>query len=334
MKKYIKWAVGAVIIALLFSFPRLFNDRYFIQIATMMGIISIASLGLNLIFGYTGQISLGHAAFYAIGAYSAVIAENWTGLSFWLATPLAVAVCALVGLTVGVPILRLRHHYLAMATLGLGIIVEVILTQWSDVTGGAVGIFNIKRPVFAGEELAETGYYYLVLAALLLSLTFVSNLINSRVGRALIAVRENEDAAGSLGINIARHKNIAFVISTAMAGLAGSLYAHLNQFISPETFTMRQSIQFLAMIVIGGLGSNAGAIVGAVTLTILPELLYGFEDYSLIVYGIILLLFMIFLPDGLIGLYHKLSGLKTFAVPQNNQPELAGKAEEYGKGVG
>jgi branched-chain amino acid transport system permease protein len=261
------------------------------------------ALGLNLLFGYTGQISLAHASFFAIGAYTSTLLEVNTGLSFWLSTPMGILMAALIGIIVGIPTLRLRDHYLALATLSFCMVTQLFLVNTKDLTGGSEGVMGIRNPAFFGYVLKGTPYYYLVLILTLLIFIVIRNLVNSRVGLALETIRENEEAAASLGVNILYYKVMVFALAAGFAALAGSLYAHQALFISPETFGIMLSIEVLIIVVVGGLATNEGAVIGAIVMTLLPEFLYKFEEHRLLVYGVIMLLIVIFAPKGIVGLF-------------------------------
>jgi branched-chain amino acid transport system permease protein len=300
---------GMGILALLILFPLVVKDPYSLHLANMMAIMSLMCLSVNLIFGYAGQIALGNAAFFGIGAYCAALLEIHAGMSFWLSTPIASLLAFAIGYLIGVPTLRLKHAYLAMATVAFNLIFDVVVTNWTDLTSGPAGLVNIPKVTFFYRPLVGAGYYYLCVSSLLLCLLLCRNLINSRVGRALLAIREQEEAASSLGVSTSHYKVVSFGLSAAFAAWAGSLHAHLLSFVSPEPFRVNYSVLFLFMVVIGGKGSNMGAILGAIALTLLPEFLHGFEDYSLLVYGMVILVFMVFLPKGLIGLRFPIKAL-------------------------
>ncbi len=300
---------GRSILAVLILFPLVVKDQYFLHVANMMAIMSLMGLSVNLVYGYTGQITIGHAAFFGIGAYCAALVEMHTGMSFWLATPLAALLAFAIGYVMGLPTMRLRHDYLAMATVGFNIMFEVVVTNWADLTGGPSGLVGIPKATFFSHPVTGAAYYYVSMGSLLLCLLFCHNLVNSRVGRALVAIREQEEAASSLGVHTSHYKVVCFAVSAAFAAWAGSLYTHLNSFVSPETFGPHYSVLFLFMVVIGGKGSNIGAILGGIALTLLPELLHGFEEYNLLVYSILILIFIVFLPEGLIGVLGRLTNI-------------------------
>jgi len=294
--------LGAVVLWLII--PLLFGV-YAMRILDLAIIYGIAVLGLQLIVGYTGQFSFGHAAFYGIGAYtSALLAVN-LGWPFYLTIPLAALAAGLVGWAVA-PILRLSGHFLAIATLAIGEIIFLLMINWKWLTRGAYGIYGIPFPSLGGFELnSEAGYYFFVSGILAIVYFFLRRLTRSRFGRALVAVRENELAAVVSGVRAYKQKKAAFIVGTGCAGVAGALYAHYVSYINPESFTFVISVEMVTMVVIGGLGSLPGGIIGAVIVILLPEYLRALSDYRLVVYGGLIIIFMMFLPGGLTDLARK-----------------------------
>jgi ABC-type branched-subunit amino acid transport system permease subunit len=309
-RKWLKLGGLALLMLVLLALPKLSGSEYHVHLANMAGISVILTLSLNLLFGYTGQISVGHAAFYAIGAYATAIVMAKLQWPFWVAVPASMVAAGLAGAILGLPALRLRGYYLAIATLGFAIVVYVVLQQFQSVTGGAVGIIGIPRPKLLGYEFAnESSYYYLVLVATLFTYSIVRNIIASAPGRAMIAIRESESAAEALGVNVAKYKMIAFTVSAGLAGLAGSLFAPLSHYVNPDGFTVMESVIILAMLVVGGLGSHLGAIIGGILLVILPESIAFVGQYRVFVYSLCLLFFVVLMPEGLAGMVHHLLAL-------------------------
>lgn len=287
-------------LAILFI-PIMVRSDYVIHVINMIGLMTILTLSLNLLFGYTGQISLGHAGFYGVGAYVSTLLEMNYGMTFVPSLLIAASTCWCIAVVVGVPTLRLKEHYLALATLGFTMVVYLIVNNWQPVTGGATGIAGIPRPRLFGEALTESEYYYIIWVIAFGSLLFCHNLMQSHFGYALLAIRENEDAASSLGVNVTLVKIVIFAVTAIMAGVAGALYAHLNQYINPINFSLNLSISVLLAVVIGGLGSNLGAVVGAIVVTIIPEFLYEFQSLNMLVYGAIVAVIVRFFPKGIVG---------------------------------
>lgn len=296
--RWIKWSVLAIATGAWVAFPWL-ADAYVLRIVNLATILAIAALGLQLIVGYTGQFSFGHAAFYGVGAYASALLVLKLKLPFVVALPCATLAAALAGLLVA-PVLRLSGHYLAIATLAVGEIVFVLMINWKGLTHGAYGIYGIPMPKVGPLEIDTDEKFFLLASVLLALIYFIGRrLVRSRFGRALVAVRENELAATAAGIDPLRQKAAAFVYGSAFAGVAGALYAHYASYISPEFFSFSASVQMVVMVVIGGLGSMPGAIVGALVVVLLPEFLRAFADYRLVVYGCLIIVFMLFLPGGL-----------------------------------
>jgi branched-chain amino acid transport system permease protein len=294
----VEWLCVLLVIA---SFPLVVRNQYVLHIAIVIGIAIIYGMGYNLLFGVCGQISFGHGGFYAVGAYASVLMVLRLGLPFWTALPLAVLFTGLIGFLLGLPVLRLHHHYLAMATLAFAVIVEAVAVQWRELTKGPVGIMGIPVPDFFGIPVRGVSFYYLTFLFVVLGFIVVRNLVRSRFGRAILAIKENEEAAPSLGINVRIYKTVALTISAMYAAMAGVLYAFLNRFIGPECFTVDLSVAPVLMTIVGGAGTFWGPVVGGVIVSILPEFLYGFEEYHLMIYGLILAFFLLFLPKGIVG---------------------------------
>ena len=268
------------------------------------GIFCLITIGLSLLMGYAGQISLCQAAFYGIGAYASGILTTRYGMNPWLCMLLGMGISALVALLVGAPSLKLKGHYLAMATLAFGIIVFIIFNEEVEWTGGPDGMRGIPGLSLFGFEFDSVNkYYYLVWAFVFAAFIFTINIIQSRTGRALRAIHSSETAASAMGVNISRFKIIVFIYGAVLASLAGSLYAHYINFINPSTFDLFVSIKLLIMIALGGMHQIWGAIIGAFLITFLSyEWLHFFGEFEIIVYGGILLLVTIFLPNGLAGI--------------------------------
>jgi len=280
----------------------LFLNNYYLDIMTLTGIYIVLALGLNLIAGQTGLLNLGYVAFYAIGAYTYAIFSTVYGLSFWPGLAAGALSAAGFAVLLGLPILRLRGDYFAIVTLGLGEITRIVLNNWDVVTGGPNGISQISRPVLAGYVFQTTvDFYYGALVMVCITVFAMHRLAISRLGRAWIAIREDEIAAEATGIDTYRLKLLAFVLGSAWAGLAGVFFAAKMAFVSPESFTFIESVMILCMVVLGGMGSIPGVILGAVLLTIIPEVFRDFQDYRMLAFGIALVVLMIFRPQGLLG---------------------------------
>lgn len=280
--------------------PLFVRNNYYLHIGVFIGINVIIVIGLNLLMGYAGQVSLGHAAFYGIGAYTSGVLTTTHGWSAWPAMLAALLLTCSVAWVVGKPTLRLKGHYLAMATLGVGIIVVVLLRQMVGVTGGPSGLTNIPGISVAGHLMdTDMQYFYFVWAFVAVLTVLFVNLVDSRPGRALRALHSSELAAGMLGVDTGAYKLRAFIISAAYASIAGSLYAHSSMhFLSPVPFEFHTSIALLVMVVLGGLGTIWGPFFGAATITLIQEGLRRWADYDIIVYGLLLMVLMIVMPGG------------------------------------
>lgn len=294
------WIEYLVFICAVSVFGLTTENTYYLQIMTFIGINTLLALGLNMLMGYTGQVSLGHAAFYGIGAYTTAILSGTYGMNPWLALVCAVAAAVLIAFIVGLPTLRLSGYYLAMGTLGFGMIINIVLREWAGVTGGASGFVGIPM-LEAGALVFMSGasYYFLVWGIVFAAMIICRRLLASRTGRALRAIHDGENAAVAIGINTHFLKLEIFMFSAALGAVAGFLYAHFVLFISPESFGFMFSIKIVTMVVIGGMASVWGALLGAAVLTLLPEVLHGFAEYEMIVFGLILMVVMIFMPQGL-----------------------------------
>jgi branched-chain amino acid transport system permease protein len=289
-------ALAAVIAAL----PLFLQNAFHYDVAILIGLNAIVCVGLNLLIGYAGQISLGHAGFFALGAYASAILtgqHGWPALAALLGGALAVGLLSFV---IARPILRLKGHYLAMGTLGMGIIISIVLNQEVELTGGPDGM-PVPSFTLLGWRLAGEQTWYALVGGLLLATVWLAlNLIDSPVGRALRAVHGSETAAEVMGIDTARYKVQVFVVSAVLASLSGSLYAHYSGFISPAEGEFFRSIELVTMVVVGGMASTYGAVVGAAILTLVPQLLADFHDYEMLLFGAVLMGMMIFLRRGLV----------------------------------
>lgn len=281
--------------------PLVAGDGYLMNVLVFVGINTMLAVALNLLLGYAGQISLGHAGFFGLGAYLSGVLTVTYGLNPWLVMPLVAVLVGIMAFLIGFPILKLKGHYLAMATLGLGIIIYIVFNETIDYTGGPSGLSGIPNLSVGGIIFdSDVKNYYLIWGFTLAVVLFSVNLANSRVGRALRAVHDSEVAARVLGINARLLKVQIFTLSAVICSLAGSLYAHTMTFISPASFGFNFSIELLTMVVIGGLGSVYGSFLGAALLTLLPEFLRAAQDYDIIIYGGLLMVMVMFMPGGLV----------------------------------
>ena len=294
--KILGWVLASIILLLL----PLFLGKYSVFLLCLLAIYALVSLGLNLLMGYTGQIAAGHAGFLALGAYfTAIVSESVQ----WLPCPIILFLAGLftgiIGFFLGIPILRLKGFYIAMATLAFGVVVSEVILQWSSLTGGDDG-FSVPTARIAGFAFdSDFKLFYLIIPVTISMTILARNLVNGYIGRAFIALRESEVAAQTIGIDLAKYKTIAFAISAFYTGVAGGLFAYLITFLSPDAFTIELSMDFIAMIVIGGMGSILGSIIGAVILTGMQQILAGLLDLQILIFGLSLIIFMIFMPGGI-----------------------------------
>lgn len=276
-------------------------DAYVVQVGTTMLLYMVLCLGLNVVVGYAGLLDLGYAAFFAVGAYTSGILTTRYGVNFWLTLPVAVVAACFAGVIIGAPTLRLRSDYLAIVTLGFGEIIQIVANNATGLTNGPQGVYNLDTPSVFGYRIDSSArYYYLLVVLCVLAVVVVSRLASSRIGRAWAAIREDEDAARAAGINTVRMKLLAFCIGAMIGGLAGPVFAANEAFVSPVSFSLDQSILVLAMVVLGGMGSVRGVIVGAAILVLVPEFLRSYAAARFIVVGAIMVLMMIVRPEGLL----------------------------------
>ena len=295
--RYAGMFVLAVIVAAL---PWFLPNSFYFDVVINSGIAAIVCVGLNLLIGYAGQISLGHAGFFALGAYSsAILTDNlgWPPIASLGSGLLGVA---LLAFAIARPILRLKGHYLAMATLGMGIIISIVLNQEVDLTGGPDGMPVSSFSLLGQEVDSELGWYWIVGGSLIVTVWLALNLIDSAVGRALRAVHGSEVAAQVAGVDTTRYKILIFVVSAVLAAYAGSLFAHYTGFLTPSEGSFFRSIEFVTMVVLGGMASVFGSVIGAAILTALPQFLTVFHDYEHVMFGLVMMLTMIFMPKGLL----------------------------------
>ncbi|MDX9860626.1 MAG: high-affinity branched-chain amino acid ABC transporter permease LivM [Rhodospirillales bacterium] len=299
----IRYSLIAAFAIFVLVFPFLFS-MYQVNIMISALMYIMLGLGLNIVVGLAGLLDLGFVAFYAVGAYAYALLNLHFGLGFWTVLPLAAILGAFVGILLGFPVLRLRGDYLAIVTLGFGEIIRLVLENWGAFTHGPSGISNIPRPDLFGVELGLQGriiyMYYVVLALVIFTIVVVTRLKYSRIGRAWMALREDEIACQAMGIDKTKTKLMAFSLGATWAAMAGVVFAGKTSFINPASFTFLESAMILSIVVLGGMGSTVGVILGALILILLPEYLRAFAEYRMIVFGAVMVLFMVFRPQGLI----------------------------------
>lgn len=301
-----RWLAYALAIAVIIVLPLIFNDTYWRTNLTVCAINVLLAIGLDFILGYAGQLNLGHSAFYGLGAYVSTLLIVKLGIPFWVAFIAGVAFAGIAGTFLSLFAVRLRGHYLAIASLGFAVIVHQILLNWISLTQGPLGIYAIAPPpaiVIAGVVIADfrnlAAFFYLVAGFAFLSYILLSQLVRSPIGETLTAIREDEVSAASLGINGAAWKVFAFGVGSAVAGAAGCFYASFVGTLVPDAFFVSEAFTILAMVIVGGMGTLIGPVFGAILLTVLPEVLRGFGDLRLVVYGAALTFVVLFMPGGL-----------------------------------
>ena len=296
--------VGGGLLALsALTLPLWLPSAYHLHVAIMAGIFGVLALSLNLLLGYTGQLSLGHAAFFGIGAYTSALLTLTLEWSFWPALAAAIALAGAAGWFIGRLSLKLRGAYFVLVTISFAGVISLVSVNWIELTNGPLGLPGVPAPELGPWSLrTKTTYYYLVLAAVALSYAVSRRLVGSRIGRAFVALRENEALAESIGVDVTHYLVLAAVVSAAMAGLGGSLYAHYTRFVSPEVFLFSYTVTMVIMVVAGGKGTLAGPLVGAVLFTALPEVLRAATSWQwqMLAYGVLLVLLVVFMPRGIV----------------------------------
>ncbi len=313
--------------------PLVVSNRYVIWVLCLIGIYSVLTLSLNLIAGYMGQTSMGHAALYMMGAYFSGLLGSKLGWPFWVTLPFGILGGALGGLILGIATMKLSASYLAVITLAFGEVVEMVVLNWNSMTNGPLGVRNIPGPDLFGFGLSPSngGFYWLMLALVTVSVLISLNVLNSKFGRAVRAIKEDELAAKLMGIHTAAYRVKTIVLSGAMAGMAGAFYASMNHYIDAATFSYDVSMTILCIVIFGGLGSIPGMIIGSCLLIAFPEVLRSLSNYRFVVYGMILILMMRFRPQGLFGGLSKRPYRLPKGVDRPNIAEFPAKADVSGR---
>jgi branched-chain amino acid transport system permease protein len=301
-----KWYIRILMLMACLAVPFVIKSSYAMRIIIYINLYIVLALGLNVVMGFTGLLNIGHAAFYATGAYTTGILMTQYGISFWMTVPIGMAIGVIFGLVIGFPTLRLRDDYLAIVTLGFGQIVYIIANNWMALTRGPRGIPAIPSPTigFSRWQLTidnYTSYYYLILFFLLVTVYACIRVRDSRVGLAWMAIREDEDVAAVMGINLGYYKTLSFAFSAALGALAGSYFAVFQNFVSPNSFTILESVIIITIPILGGLGSIPGTIVGSLIMIGVPEIFRSASEYRMVGVGAFMVLTMIYKPEGLLG---------------------------------
>lgn len=309
-----------IVLAIAAVLPYLITSGFQLRLVMLIGIYAIMSMGFNLLYGYTGQISLGQQAFYAIGAYAFSLLQLKAGWSPVWAMLSSVGLCAVIALLIGIPLLRLRTHYLAMATLAFGLIFYGVAIRWIDFTGGSTGL--AVPPLTLGDgPLGKTGIYYVILAFLGLVLLLHDFIIRSHIGRALQAIRDDETAASALGVAVTTYKLRMFVLAAVIAGIAGMCFSMMSLRVDPSMSEFRVLVSILTIAVVGGLGTRFGPILGSIVVVLLPQVLVSFGELETLIYGAFILVFLLFMPHGLSGLLENIRWRSLFGASSRGAVE-------------
>jgi branched-chain amino acid transport system permease protein len=297
IRNLLKMVVAAIILLII---PRIIPNSYIMQLVINVLIYVILTMGLNLLTGFTGILSLGHAAFFGVGAYTAAILNVRYGVSFYITLPAAIIITVICSLLLSIPALKVKGSYLVLMTIGFGEVVRLLLVNWIPLTNGPNGIVGISYPELGFFKITSIYQcYYLIILFVVLLAIYQKVLMRSRVGRAMLSIRDDDNAAELCGIDIAQYKIKAFAISAAYCAIAGSLYAHTIRYVSPDSFRSEESQLILCCVIIGGIGTFKGPVIGAVLLTLIPEVLRGLDDLRMVFYGIVLVIVIIFFPGGI-----------------------------------
>lgn len=307
----LKWILIGVVAFLMLVFPAIAKNRYQVHIVNNIGIWLLLSLGLNIAMGFAGQFNLALGALWGAGAYTAALLITKFGVPFWINVPLSIIVATILAAFVGLPSFKVRSHYLALVTIALGEAMNLVLVNLDQITGGALGINRIPMPNIFGFPInTDERYYYLILIMVILGYLVGRQIVSHRIGRAFRALRDDFQAARAMGVNTGYYQILAFAISGAYAGAAGALYAQLNTYISPDIFTFNSALIVLTMILVGGMGSLPGSIVGTGLLLIMNEYLRVFERWQLVGYGVAIIVVVLFLPGGVVQLAGRFENLR------------------------
>jgi branched-chain amino acid transport system permease protein len=291
-------AFAALVLTLPFIIQAIVGNDYWVLISCTMLVYIIAVSGLDILFGYSGQISLGHAAFFVIGAYTTGMLNNYFNIPLYITIPLGAVLAAAIGALLAYPASKLKFHFLSLATIAFGeITFNLLYVSPGGVTGDYLGIKVINIPFLQSYQ----SWYYFLLIFVVVGMLLKQSLVNSRVGRAFMAIRENTNAADGMGVNVHKYKIVAFTVSAFYTGLAGAIFIHLYRYMSPETAMQNQSVSFLTMLLFGGTASLAGPIIGVVIISIMMELIRPLQEYQMLFFGILLLIVIVALPGGIYG---------------------------------
>lgn len=324
-----KWLLFLVLAVVVLGFPFVATTPYQIHILNLAGIYILLSFGLNIAMGYAGQFNLAMGALWGVGSYTAAILNTKLGTPFWLTLPAAIIVTSLIGALVGLPSLKVRSHYLAIVTIGLGQVINILLLNLEDFTGGALGIGNIQKPTLFGLKIGDDkSFYFLILIMVILGYLLARQIVGHRIGRAFRAIRDDYQAAKAMGVNLAYYQILAFVISAAYAGVAGALFAHLNSYISPDIYEFKSTLFVMTMTMVGGMGNLIGSIGGGLALPILNEYLRVIKDWQKVAYGLSIMIVVLFMPGGVIELTRRFRNSRRNSSSSPDRPAGEEKLQE------
>jgi branched-chain amino acid transport system permease protein len=317
----ISWVLLGVAGIVILAFPFLAANPYQIHIINVAGIYILLSLGLNLAMGYAGQFNLAMGALWGVGSYTAAILNTRLGAPFWVTFPAAMLVTGLIGGLVGLPSLKVRSHYLAIVTIGLGQVINIIMLQQEALTGGALGIGRIQKPSFFGFTFGDDkSFYFLILTVVVVGFLIARQIVGHRIGRAFRAIRDDFQTAKAMGVNTAYYQILAFIISAVYAGAAGALFAHLNSYISPDIYEFKSTLSVMTMTMVGGMGSLTGSVVGGLALPILMEYLRVIKNWQRVAYGLSIMIVVLYIPGGVIELTRRMRSSRKIRWPWSGKP--------------
>ncbi len=317
----IKFALLAIASLVLITFPLVAPNRYVVHIVNMAGLYILISFGLNLAMGYCGQINLALGAFWGVGAYTAALLSTRLGMPIWINMPIGMVLAGIVGALIALPMLKVRSHYLALVTIGLAETINVIIVNETWLTEGPIGISGIAMPNLFGIAFdGDERFYYLVLACVVMGYLAARQIVSHRIGRSFVAIRDDDVAAKAMGVNTAYYQILANAIAGVYCGVAGVLYAHMNTYISPDIFEFKSALFVLTMTMIGGMGSLAGSIVGGLGLPLTQEWLRAIGNWQLVVFGLAIMIVVLFVPGGVVGLTQRLEEAGGIRLPWARKP--------------
>ena len=319
----LKWILLGVGGLVLLAYPMVAPNRYTVHIVNMAGIWILMSLGLNLAMGYCGQINLAFGAFWGVGAYTAALLSTRFGVPIWINMPLGMLLAGVTGALIALPMLKVRSHYLALVTIGLAETINIIMVNEIWLTEGPLGISGIEMPTLFGIPIdGAERFYYIVLVCVVVGFLVARQIVSHRIGRAFIAIRDDDTAAKAMGVNVAYYQVLANALAGVYCGMAGVLYAHMSTYISPDIFEFKNALFVLTMTMVGGMGSLAGSVVGGLALPLAQEWLRAFKSWQLVGFGLAIMIVVLFMPGGVVGLTQKIEQAGGIRLPWARKPAV------------